>query len=282
MFREGWAPAAPGYSRRRKSSCAAARGLAHRHGHQAALAPEAPPLESLDAALQIGREMSCVALPQGGNAPVRARHPAAARARPARAVELAIGRAVAHGIVDGHLVAGPDPLYGDDGDLPVKAGIRLATVVDEVRRLVGRERGEIESLLDLHRMAPDLRGQLVQLLGRDDPSAPHGNELARLDHVSSDDGIAAGHVTILDFTFVGEVSRRFRAHETSAYRAERCAPQYIDERCPAAPGSKTARENPRRANKSMRCCCAHLQKKRASIDYWWKLIWPPPDPKPPT
>jgi hypothetical protein len=82
-------------------------------------------------------------------------------------------------------------------------------MVDEVRRLVRAERSEIESLLDLHRMAPDLGGKLVKLVRADDAPAPDGNEFALLDRIPSEDGPAAGHVTILDFAFIGKVSRRF-------------------------------------------------------------------------
>ena len=112
---------------------------------QAAFAPEAPPLESPDAALEIGREMSGVTLPQGGIAPILAGHAAAAGGRAARALELVVSGAVAHGVVDGDFLARVDPVQSDDRDLPVETGIRLATVIDEVRRLIGREGGEIES-----------------------------------------------------------------------------------------------------------------------------------------
>jgi hypothetical protein len=66
-------------------------------------------------------------------------------------------------------------------------------------------------------VAPDLLRQLVELIGRDDAPAPDGNKLALLDNVPSEDGFAASNVTILDFTFVGKVSRTMIvAHETSA------------------------------------------------------------------
>src|SRR5687767_13687637 len=161
--------------------------------------------------------MSGVTLPQDGIAPILTGHAATAGGRSARAIELVISGAVTHRIVDGDLLAGVNPVQGNDGDLPVETGIRLATVIDEVRRLIGREGGEIESLLDLHRVPPDLCGELVERLRRDDAAAPDGNKLAGLDKVPSVDGLAAGNVTILDFTFVGKVSRRSVAHETSAY-----------------------------------------------------------------
>jgi hypothetical protein len=82
-------------------------------------------------------------------------------------------------------------------------------MIDIVRRLLGPDRREIETFLDLHRMAPDLGWKLVKLVRADDASAPNGNKLALLDHVPSKDGPAAGHVTILDFTLIGKVSRRF-------------------------------------------------------------------------
>ena len=107
------------------------------------------------------------------------------------------------------LVARLNALQCDDGNLPVKPGIRLAGMIDEVRRLGLRDRGEIERLLDLHRVAPDLGRQLVKLVRADDAPAPNGNKLALLDHVPSKDGPAAGHVTILDFALIGKVSRRF-------------------------------------------------------------------------
>src|SRR4029077_641265 len=151
-------------------------------------------------------------------------------------------------------------MQGDNGDLSVQPRIRLARMIDEVRCLVGRERGEIESLLDLHGVTPDVLGELVQLLGDHDPTAPHADQLAGLDYLPGEYGFAAGHVTILDFTFIGEVRRRFRAHEASACRAERCAPQYIDGRCAAAPGSTSAREESPSREKHMRSSRAHLQK----------------------
>src|SRR5512134_3790591 len=119
--------------------------------------------------------MSGVTLPQFGIAPILASHAAAADGRPAGTLEFIVRRAVAHRVVDGDFLAWMDPVQSDEGDLPVEAGIRVATVVDEVRRLVGRERGKIESLLDLHRVPPDRLGELVERLGRDDAAAPDAN-----------------------------------------------------------------------------------------------------------
>src|SRR5512136_3107288 len=160
--------------------------------------------------------MPAIALPQQWVAPVVARHAAAAASRAAGAIELVIRRAVAHRIVNGDLIAGVDRLHGDDGDLPGKTRIRIARVVDVVRRLVSRERGEVKPLLHLHGVTADVGGQIVELLGGYDASAPHSNDLAGLDEFSSNHGLATRHVTISDFTFIGEVSRRILAHETSA------------------------------------------------------------------
>ena len=102
--------------------------------------------------------MASVALPQCWIAPVIPGHAAAALRGAAGAIELVVGRAVAHGVVDSDLIARLDRVHGDDGDLPVEAGIRLAAVIDVIRRLVGRERGEVESLLDLRRVVPDVVG----------------------------------------------------------------------------------------------------------------------------
>ena len=82
-----------------------------------------------------------------------------------------------------------NPVKSDNGDLPVETGIGFATVVDEVGRLVPRDRGEIESLLDLDRVPPDLFRELVERLGRDDATAPDANKLAGLDNVPSVDGL---------------------------------------------------------------------------------------------
>src|SRR4029077_6010980 len=135
-------------------------------------------------------------------------------------VELVVRRAVAHGIVDGDLIGRPDPAHGDDGDLPVEACIRLAAVVDVVRRLVGVQRGEIKALLDLRGVAADVFGEVVELLGGNPAPPPHSNDLAGLDQLPDKYGLATGHVTISDFALFGEVSRRTLAHETSA-RARR-------------------------------------------------------------
>src|SRR6188768_1398409 len=167
-------------------SCAISRSFGY-DGDQSALAPEAAPhllLEGVDAALQIGREMPGIALPQSGIAPIVARHAPAADCGAAFAVELVIGRAVAHGIVDGDLFAWLDALHGDDGHLPVEPRLRLAGVIDEVGRLVGSERRKIESLLDLHGVPSYFGLEPVQLVG--------------LDHGPSVDGLAAGDVTILN------------------------------------------------------------------------------------
>src|SRR6478609_2163903 len=164
--------------------------------------------------------MPSIALPQQGITPVVAADAAAALRRAAGAVKFVVRRTVAHGVVDGDLIAWMDRLHGDDGDLPVEAGVRLAAVVDIVRRFVSRERGEIESFLDLHGMAANILRQLIQLVGGDQASAPHGNDLAGLDKLPSEYGLATGHVTISDFALFGEVSRRTLAHETSA-RARR-------------------------------------------------------------
>src|SRR4051794_21504092 len=177
-------------------------------------------LQILDAALQIGGEMPSIALPQDGVAPVIPSHAAATARRAAGAIELVIGRAVAHRIIDGDLLAGPDRPHRDDGDLPRKARIRVASVVDVVGKLVSGERGKIEAFLDLHGMPPDLRRQLFELLGGYEPPAPHGDNLAGLDQNPSEYGLAAGDITISDFAFIGEVSRCRWAHETSA-RARR-------------------------------------------------------------
>src|SRR5262245_43317660 len=173
-------------------------------------------LQGGSAALQIGREVAGVALPHHGSAPVIAGGLAAAVRRAASAFELVVWRAVAHRVVDGHLIAGMNGVPGDDGDLPVEAGIRLASVVDEVRRFVGRERGKIKPLLHLHSVAANVLRQDVKLVGRDQASAPHGHDFARQDQLPSEYGLATGHVTISDFALFGEVSRRSLAHETSA------------------------------------------------------------------
>jgi hypothetical protein len=82
--------------------------------------------------------------------------------------------------------------------LPIEASIRLARVIDVVWWLVGSEGRKIESLLDLHGVASYFRLEFVELVGADDAAAPHGNELAGLDHGPSVDGFAAGDVTILN------------------------------------------------------------------------------------
>src|SRR3974390_34392 len=143
--------------------------------------------------------MTGIALPQQWIAPVVAGYVAAALRRTAGAVELIVGRAVAHGVVDSDLIARPDHLHRDDGDLPVKACIRLASMVDVVRGLVGRKRDEIEALLDLHGVTADLLGEVVQLLGRNEAPAPHSNDAAGLDQLPGKYGLATGHVTISDF-----------------------------------------------------------------------------------
>jgi hypothetical protein len=125
--------------------------------------------------------MSGVTLPQFGIAPILAGHTSAAGRCPAGALEFIVRRAIAHRVVDGDFLAGMNAVKSDNDDLPVETGIRFATVVDEVRRLVGRDRGEIESLLDLDRMLPDLVRELVERLGRDDAAAPDGNKLAGFD-----------------------------------------------------------------------------------------------------
>src|SRR4029450_8069752 len=124
--------------------------------------------------------MSGVTLPQFGIAPILAGHAAAAQRRPAGAIEFIVRRSVAHRVIDGDFLAGMNPVKSDNGDLPVETGIGFATVVDEVRRLVRRDRGKIESLLDLDRVPPDLFRELVERLGRDDAAAPDGNKLAGL------------------------------------------------------------------------------------------------------
>src|SRR6476659_3005815 len=164
--------------------------------------------------------MPGIALPQQGITPVVAADAAAALQRAAGAVKFVVRRTVAHGVVDGDLIARMDRLHGDNGDLPVEARVRLAAVIDIVRRCVRRERGEIEALFDLHGMAADFLRQVIQLVGRDEASAPHGDNLAGLDKLPSEYGLATGHVTISDFALFGEVSRRTLAHETSA-RARR-------------------------------------------------------------
>jgi hypothetical protein len=58
--------------------------------------------------------------------------------------------------------------------------------------------------------------QVVELLGGDQATAPHSNDLAGLDQLPSEYGLATSHVTISDFALFGEVSRRTLAHETSA------------------------------------------------------------------
>src|SRR5262245_53066952 len=160
--------------------------------------------------------MACIAFPQRGTAPIVAGPPAAAMRRAAGAVELIVGGAVAHGIVDGDLVAGLDRVHGDDGDLSVEAGIRLAAMVDVVRRLVWRQRGEVKTFLDLHRVAADIFREVIEPLGGDEAPTPYSNELAGLHQLPGKYGLATGHVTISDFALFGEVSRRTLAHETSA------------------------------------------------------------------
>jgi hypothetical protein len=66
----------------------------------------------------------------------------------------------------------------------------------------------------------DILGKIVELIGGDETTAPHGNEFAGLNKLPSVYGLATGHVTISDFALFGEVSRRTLAHETSA-RARR-------------------------------------------------------------
>src|SRR6516164_11313717 len=100
--------------------------------------------------------MPSVALPQYRITPVVAGNLAAALGRTAGALELVVRRAVAHGVVDGDLIARMDRVHGDDRNLPVEAGIRLTTMIDIVRLLVGRQRGEIKPLLDLHGMPADI------------------------------------------------------------------------------------------------------------------------------
>src|SRR4029079_16551467 len=167
-------------------SCSVSGGL-RANGHKPPLAAEALSLESPDAAVEIGREMPGVALPQHGVAPIVAGDAATADRRAAAALKLVVRRAVAHGVVDRDLIARLNALQCDDGNLPFEPRIRLAGMVDEVRRLGLRDRSEIERLLDLHRVAPDLGGQLVQLIRTDDAPAPNGNELALLDNIPSKD-----------------------------------------------------------------------------------------------
>jgi hypothetical protein len=69
-------------------------------------------------------------------------------------------------------------------------------------------------------VAADIFGEVVELLGGNQASTPHSNDLAGFDQLPSEYGLATGHVTISDFALFGEVSRRTLAHETSA-RARR-------------------------------------------------------------
>src|SRR5262245_61257091 len=123
--------------------------------------------------------MSGVTLPQFGITPILAGHAATAQRCPAGAIEFIVRRAVAHSVIDGDFIAGMNPVKSDNRDLPVETGIGFATVVDEVRRLVRRDRGEIESLLDLDRVPPDLFRELVERLR----SEEHTSELQSLRHL---------------------------------------------------------------------------------------------------
>src|SRR6478752_2709910 len=162
--------------------------------------------------------------------------------RAAGAVELVVRRAVAHGIVDCDLVARPDRNHGDDGDLSVEAGVRLARVIDVVRRLVRVQRGKIKALLDLRGVAADIVGEVVELLGGDQAPTPHSNNLAGLNKLPSEYGLATGHVTISDFALFGEVSRRTLAHETSAMARRAVRFAVYSWAVPSAPGSSSARK----------------------------------------
>src|SRR5262249_15886722 len=121
-----------------------------------------------------------------------------AKRRTAFAVELVVGRAVAHRVVDCDLFAGLNTVHGDDGHLPIESSVRLARVIDEVWRLVGSEGRKIESLLDLHGVTSYFRLEFIELVGADHAAPPRGKELAGLDHGPSVDGLAAGDVTILN------------------------------------------------------------------------------------
>ena len=158
-------------------------------------------------------------------------------------------------------------MHGDDGDLSVEAGIRLARVIDVVRRLVRVQRGEIEALLDLRGVAADIVGEVVELLGGDQAPTPHSNDLAGLNELPSEYGLATGHVTISDFALFGEVSRRTLAHETSAMARRAVRFAVYSWAVPSAPGSSSARkETPTRGEAYEKRIWAST-KKCASIEF---------------
>ena len=107
---------------------------------------------------------------------------------------------------------------------------------------------------------PDVVRKVVQLVGVDQATAPHGNELAGLNEFPSVYGLATGHVTISDFALFGEVSRRTLAHETSAMARRAVRFAVYSWAVPSAPGSSSARKESPRGAKHMRSEYGHLQK----------------------
>src|SRR5271169_2554589 len=100
--------------------------------------------------------MSGIALPQDVIAPIVAGYAATAPGRTAGTIEFVVRRAIAHGIVDCDLFTWTDRPHRHDSDLSVEAGVRIASVVDVIRRLVRRKRGEIEAILDLDGVTADV------------------------------------------------------------------------------------------------------------------------------
>src|SRR5512143_4298857 len=141
-------------------------------------------LEPGDPALEIWREIAVVLLPQLGPLPVMAGDVPAAVGRAARAIELVVVRAVAHGVVQAKLLAHRDVPHGDQPDLPGHADVGVAAMVEAIRVI---DRGhDVKVIFDLQHLLGEVRAGWIQLAGRQQPAATQDDQLILGDRLAAE------------------------------------------------------------------------------------------------
>src|SRR3990172_1212578 len=131
----------------------------HEHGNgQLRLHPSLNK-QKINAPLQIGGEVTAIAVPEVRPGPVGTGHQSAALQLPTLADELVVGAAVAHGVVEADLFPGLDIPQGDQTDLPPHSPVGPAAVVDAVGPLGGAGGDLVEIFFHLNRAPAQLLPQ---------------------------------------------------------------------------------------------------------------------------
>ncbi len=144
--------------------------------------------------------------------PVRASDASAAVRLFAIAVELVVSGVVAHGVIEGDLLADFDIAHGDETGWSAQAGVGIATVIETVRGVADERVVEKEFLFNLQNSFGKIGDIGIELVYGNNLSAPKGEHFVLGNWLSGKDAATAFKVKWSRFELGIEVGKELVVH----------------------------------------------------------------------